>query len=236
VSAARFGAAAGGWYLLHQVGAFPLDGVTVVVGYPLVPWAALMAAGFGAGPVFELPAPDRRRLLWQAGVVLVVAFVAIRLMNGYGDPAPWRPEPSPLYTVLSFLSTTKYPPSLLFLLMTLGPVLLALAAFENSVPRGLRFLIVFGRVPLFFFVAHFYLAHAAAAGLALLRHGHAAWSFLFHPLPSMGGPADAFPSDFGYDLWMAYAVWMLVVAALYPACRRIAVLKAEGTHPWLSYF
>ncbi|MEZ5286014.1 MAG: heparan-alpha-glucosaminide N-acetyltransferase domain-containing protein [Vicinamibacterales bacterium] len=235
IRAARLGAWAPAWILVHQVGAFPVGGLLVIVGYPLVPWVAVMALGYASGPAFDWPPGRRRTVLVTAGLAAVAAFVALRAVNGYGDPSPWQPQASGVLTALSFLDTTKYPPSLMFLLMTLGPLWLALAAFEGGVPRGMRFLVVFGRVPLFFFVAHFYLAHMAAVGLAWLRYGAATWTFAFHPVPSMGGPRELFPADFGFGLAGAYAVWFGVVLVLYPACRRLAVLKAERRYAWLSY-
>ena len=137
--------------------------------------------------------------------------------------------------MLSFLNTTKYPPSLDFLLMTLGPALILLAWFDRPGLRASHPLVVLGRVPLFFFVLHFYAAHLAAVILSLITYGADAWRFVWHPLPSMGGPTDRFPADFGYDLPVAYAVWIVVVLGLYPLCRRFAALKATRRDWWLSY-
>jgi uncharacterized membrane protein len=157
------------------------------------------------------------------------------MFNGYGDPAPWTAQRSPTYTVLSFLNTVKYPPSLDFLLMTLGPAFLALAWFDRPGLKPSNPLVVFGRVPLFFFVVHFYAAHAAAALLALAQYGTGALAFIFQPVPSMGGPPESFPARFGYDLWATYLVWALIVLALYPACRWFAAIKAKRRDWWLSY-
>ena len=148
---------------------------------------------------------------------------------------PWAIQKSPIYTALSFLNTSKYPPSLAFLLMTLGPALLALACFDRPSIKQSNPLVVFGRVPLFYFVIHFYAAHAIAALLALLQYGNGARAFVFHPLPSMGGPRNLFPEQFGYDLWVAYLVWALLVLALYPVCRWFAGIKARRHDWWLSY-
>ena len=200
VQASRFGTAAGVWNLIHQPGAFVLAGQTVIVGYPLVPWIAVMAAGFCFGRVFLLDTAVRRRILVTTGMALTLAFLVIRAVNVYGDPAPWSVQRSAIYTALSFLNCTKYPPSLLFLLMTLGPALLALAWCDRLPLQPTNPLIVFGRVPLFYFIAHFYAAHAAAILLAWLRYGRASFAFMFHPLPSMGGPRSLFPPEFGYDL------------------------------------
>ena len=234
-NAAQFGPAAWAWNLLHQPGAFSLAGATVIVGYPLVPWVAVMALGFCLGPLFLKDRVVRRRYLTVMGAAVTVTFVAIRMLNGYGDPQPWTAQRSATYTVMSFLNTIKYPPSLDFLLMTLGPSLLALAWFDRPGLKPCNPLVVFGRVPLFYFVVHFYAAHAAAAVLALARYGTGALTFLFQPVPSMGGPPEQFPAQFGYDLWMVYLVWAIVVLALYPACRWFAAIKANRHDWWLSY-
>lgn len=136
-------------------------------------------------------------------------------------------------TVLSFLRTTKYPPSLDFLLMTVGPALLLLAFLDRRTFTRTNPLIVFGRVPLFYFLLHIFLIHALTIPFAYLRYGRA--EFLLNPLPSMGGPAKLFPPDFGYPLWVVYAVWAGVVALLYPLCLWFARLKERRSDWWLSY-
>jgi uncharacterized membrane protein len=221
--------AGGIWNVLHRPGALRLAGHVVFVAYPLVPWIAVMAAGFCLGPVFSMEARERRRILLMTGTAATLAFVVLRAVNVYGDPSPWTGG------ALSFLNTTKYPPSLDFLLMTLGPALLVLAYFDKLTWRATNPLIVFGRVPLFYFVIHFCLAHVAAALLAWVRYGAAAGSFVFMPVPTMGAPRKAFPPDFGYDLWVVYLVWAAIVAGLYPVCRWFAGVKARRRDWWLSY-
>jgi uncharacterized membrane protein len=235
IAARDLGGAAAVWNLLHQAGAFRLGQLTVIVGYPLLPWIAVMALGFASGPLFRLAPAERQRILVTAGAAATIGFTALRAWNGYGDPAPWQPQPSPVFTALSFLNTTKYPPSLIFLLMTLGPALIALAWLDRRGLNSWHPLVVLGRAPLFYFVAHFFLAHLAAALLALGRYGGAAWSFIFHPLPSMGGPRPLYPESFGYDLWVVYVVWAAIVLALYPACRRVAAWKAGRTEWWVGH-
>jgi uncharacterized membrane protein len=137
--------------------------------------------------------------------------------------------------MLSFLNTTKYPPSLSFLLMTLGPALVMLSYFDRVTFSRSNPLIVFGRVPLFYFVVHFIAAHAASVVLALITYGTAALAFMFQPVPSMGGPAKSFPPDFGYDSWVVYAVWIAIVIALYPLCAWFARVKERNPKWWLSY-
>jgi hypothetical protein len=138
-------------------------------------------------------------------------------------------------TAISFLRTTKYPPSLLFLLMTIGPALLALAYLERRGLGASHPLVIIGRVPFFYYVAHFWMLHVLASLLAWLRYGSASVAFLFSPLPSMGGERSLFPEDFGYPLWVTYVVWVSVVALLYPLCRWFARVKARRRDWWLSY-
>ena len=128
---ADFGAWAPLWNLVHDPGAFSAAGRLVIAGYPVLPWAGLMAVGFAAGAIYDLDPAARRRILVRSGLAFIGAFVALRAVNAYGDPSPWSVQATPVMTVLSFLRTTKYPPSLQFLLMTIGPVLLLLAWFER---------------------------------------------------------------------------------------------------------
>lgn len=235
LQAKDFGAFAGLWNLLHQPGLFVVLGVPVVVGYPAVPWVAVMAAGYCSGSLFLLE-PARRRRLWvRSGAALIVAFLLLRALNLYGDPVPWSGQGSAALTLLSFLKVTKYPPSLCFLLMTLGPALLALAHLEQRRPQPSHPLVVLGRVPLFYYVVHFWAIHLLASFLAWLRYGNASFAFLFLPLPSMGGPRELFPPDFGYPLGMVYVVWIGLVVLLFPLCRWFAGIKARRSEWWLSY-
>jgi uncharacterized membrane protein len=235
IRAQQFGSLAPAWFLLHQIGAFPFAGRVWITAYSLVPWFAVMALGFCLGPVFAWRPDQRRRFLLRAGIVMTIGFLVVRVINVYGDPSHWSWQPSATFTVLSYLNTTKYPPSLAFLLMTLGPALVVLSEFDRLAFSRSSPLIVFGRVPLFYFVLHFFAAHLAILLLSLVRYGSAAWQFMLQPVPSMGGPAKLFPADFGYDLWVAYAVWAAIVIALYPLCRWFAGVKERTTAPWLSY-
>jgi uncharacterized membrane protein len=235
VRASDLGAFSPLWLILHQQGAFALLGHVVVVAYPVLPWIGLMAVGFAAGVLYDLEPSRRRRVLAWTGSALTLAFLVVRAWNGYGDPQPWSPQPTATLTVLSFLRATKYPPSLIFLLMTMGPVLLALAWFERRPPGTLHPLVVIGRVPLFYYVAHFLLAHLVASSMVWLRYGDASLAFLAGPFPSMGGERDAFPPDFGWPLWVVYAVWIGVVLAMYPLCRAYGRLKHERRRWWLAY-
>jgi len=227
---ADLGAIAPLWNLLHDPGVFLVGGLPVVAGYPVLPWAGLMALGFAAGRIFDLDPAPRRRLLTRAGLLTVAAFVVLRALNAYGDPSPWTAQVSPVMTALSFLRTTKYPPSLQFVLMTLGPVLLMLAWCERRPPSAAHPLVAIGRVPLFYYVVHFYLVHLAASALAAVQDGPVL-AFLSGPFPSMGGSRDLFPPGFGYPLWVTYVAWASVVATMYPLCRWYGRLKRDR-RPW----
>jgi uncharacterized membrane protein len=234
VSPERFGRLAPLWDMVHQQAAFSFHGALFVVAYPLVPWAAVMAAGFCLGQVLFWEAGARRQFLVRLGFGLTAAFLLLRLLNRYGDPSRWSQQSSALFTALSFLNTSKYPPSLLFLLMTLGPALVALAVLERRSYSSSDPLMVFGRVPFFFFLFHLALAHGFAVLLPAFRYGlHA---FLLLPPPSLGGPRASFPSDYGFALPVVYLVWIAVVAASYPVCRWYADLKNRRRDLWwLSY-
>jgi uncharacterized membrane protein len=232
VQAARFGSFAWLWDVLHQNGAFGVVGIIVVVGYPLIPWFAVMAAGFCFGSVMNLSPKRRQRIMLQLGSAMVIAFLVLRAINKYGDPRPWTQTDS-ITTVLSFLRVNKYPPSLDYLLVTLGPALLLLAVFDKCKFGMLNPLLVFGRTPLFFFLAHFLAAHLLAFPLAAIRYGRIA--FLLHPLPSMGGNAKLYPAGYGYSLCGVYLIWIAVVVMLYPLCVWFSRVKQEKNFWWLLY-
>jgi uncharacterized membrane protein len=215
------------WVLLHVQSTIPFAGEqTVFVIYPLVPWIGVMAAGYAFGRLLLRPPEERRRLLVRLGTALTAVFVLVRAINVYGDPAPWSAQESFGRTVLSFLNTTKYPPSLLFLLMTLGPAIAVLPLFERLRGPVARAVTVFGRVPLFFYVLHLFLIHALALLVGTVagfdpRSFLRVWIFL--------------PDEWGYGLPVVYLVWAGVVLALYPACRWFAGVKARRRDAWLSY-
>ena len=235
IRAQQFGSAAWAWNLLHQPGVISMAGKLTLVTYTFLPWIAVMAAGFCLGRVFQLESDARRRTMLRLGLAMTTAFVALRTLNQYGDPVPWTHQKSALFTALSFLNCTKYPGSLDFLLMTLGPALLVLAWFDRLAFKPSNPLVVFGRVPMFYFILHFYLIHVLAVLAAWLRYGSSATRFVFNPLPSMGGPRALFPANFGYSLWTVYGVWLLVLVLLYPVCRWFAGVKSRRRDWWLSY-
>jgi uncharacterized membrane protein len=235
IQAGGLGAFEGLWRILHQPGFFMPAGVPIVVAYPVLPWIGVIAAGFCLGSVFSRPAPERRQLLVRLGLASIAAFLALRAVNVYGNPVPWASQPSPVFTLLSFLNTTKYPPSLQFLLMTLGPSLLLLAYFDRRQLPDRNPLVVIGRVPFFYYVLHFWLIHILASIMAYVSYGADSFTWLFSPLPSMGGAADTYPPGFGYPLWVTYVVWIAVVLMLYPLCVWFAGVKKRSRAWWLGY-
>ena len=229
VSPASLGALAPIWNILHVPG--PIAGGHLFVAYPLVPWLGVMALGWCLGGIYAWPAERRHRVLLWLGLGLTAAFVVLRAMNGYGDPVPWAPQATPVMTLLSFLNTTKYPPSLAFLLMTLGPALLLLRAAETPA-RWLEPVRIIGRVPLFYFLLHFALIHLIAVAVSALSFGAVRGMF---ESPTIDRYPVTFPPGWGYSLPGVYAAWIGVVIAVYPVCRWYAAVKQRRRDWWLGY-
>ncbi|MBK6776723.1 MAG: DUF1624 domain-containing protein [Flavobacteriales bacterium] len=229
------------WKMLHERGKVDLGGITVVFAYPLIPWIGTMALGYCFGSFYGKGyAPHvRRRLLMRLGLATTLLFIALRLVNAYGDPLPWSEQSSPALTALSFLNVNKYPPSLLYLLMTLGPACLFLAWTENpgsSPGQGLRgwlasALIVFGRVPFFYYILHLYLIHGLALVAAELM-GFGWQSMILETFVTSSTQLKGY----GFSLPVVYLVWIGVVVALYPLCAWFNKVKGNNRHRWwLSY-
>jgi len=233
IPATAFGSLAPLWSVLHAPG-FLLNtpGHIVFVAYPLIPWLGVTALGYMLGQTYGWSDDRRRALLLRLGVGLSLGFVLLRLLNVYGDPVPWSVQKSPLWTLLSFLNLLKYPPSLLFLLMTLGPALLLLRAFDNGVPGLLRPALIIGKVPLFFYVLHFYLIHLLAVAACYLRFGNVSGMF---QSPDLGHFPFTAPPGWDIGLPTIYLLWVCVVLALYPLCRWYAGVKRRRKDWWLSY-
>jgi uncharacterized membrane protein len=208
------------WTFLHVQGAVIHRGQPLLfVAYPLIPWIGVMAAGYAFGALLQRPATERRRTLLRLGGAMTVAFVLIRLVNVYGDPSPWSVQKDAVTTLLSFLNTTKYPPSLDYLLMTLGPAIMSLVLVESWTGPVARFFTVFGRVPLFYYLAHIALAHLLA-GLTGMAMG-------FGTAVLSGNVFFAPTADWGFGLGVVYLAWFVVIALLYLPCRWYADLKAR---------
>jgi uncharacterized membrane protein len=227
VHASDFGNWALLWNILHEPGALPF-GLRGEVSYPVLPWIGIMALGYGLGHVFLEPAAQRDRQLTLLGLASIALFLLLRGTNLYGDPHPWSAQGDQVMTALSLLNVTKYPPSLLYALVTLGPIFLLLPAMERLGGFAGEVLATFGRVPLFIYLLHLYAAHAVAVALWLAE------GFDFHQLRGFGIQA-APPEGLGLSLAGTYAAWILIMAALYPACRWFASMKRRRHDWWLSY-
>jgi len=225
--AVQFGAWAPLWSILHEPGALPF-GLPGGVSYPVLPWIGIMALGYGLGPVFLEPAGTRAWQLTLLGLASIALFLLLRGTNFYGDPHPWSQQRDSMMTALSVLNVSKYPPSLLYALVTLGPALLLLPAMERFGGFAGEVLATFGRVPLFIYLLHLYAAHAAAVALFLAE------GFDYDQLRGFGAQA-APPAGLGLSLPATYAAWILIMAALYPACRWFANVKRRRHDWWLSY-
>jgi uncharacterized membrane protein len=233
IDAGGFGQGRPLWSFLHQPGiVFSNSHSVVVISYVLIPWVGVTALGYVLGQIYQFDSARRRRLLVGIGLAITLGFVTLRALNVYGDPVPWTTQRSALWTVISFLNTNKYPPSLLFLLMALGPTLLLLAAFENGVPRPFRAALILGTVPLFFYVLHFYLIHLLATVASYLRFGEVANTF--HS-PDLAHFPFSQPAGWGAGLGIIYLVWIAVLLLMFPLCNWYARLKGRRKDWWLSY-
>ena len=206
---------------------------SVFVAYTLIPWVGVTAVGYSLGQIYDWTSKRRRTFLLRAGLLLGVAFVILRGINVYGDPLRWAMQKSTPFTALSFLNTCKYPPSLLFLLMTLGPAMVLLWAVEIKTPEVLRPALVFGRVPMFYFLLHIPLIHLIAVGACYARYGRVHWMF---ESPSIDQFPITPPPGWGFSLPIIYVFWICVMIALYPLCRWFAAVKQRRSDTWLSYF
>ena len=215
------------WLLLHIQGLLRIGGTPVAfVVYPLVPWIGVMALGYAIGPYFLGANPARPRRLVQIGALLTLAFLLLRMGNLYGEPVAWAPQADLTATLISFFNTTKYPPSLQFLLMTLGPALMLLGGFERLEGRIAGMLVTIGRVPFFFYVVHLYLIHSLAVAVGLAQG---------FSLREMAVLFIQNPPGFGVSLGSVYLIWALVLLALYPACAWFARVKARRSEWWIRY-
>jgi len=223
------------WMLLHQPGQFfPLfdNGPTVFVIYPLIPWIGVMMAGYAFAQVYAWESAARRRFLLRLGLGSVAAFIILRAIDVYGDPAAWHVQRNAVFTILSFINTTKYPPSLLYLLMTLGPALVALGLLETRSQRASVTgpFVMLGRVPLFFYLLQWPIAHGMSVALNLAAGKQV--GYLFHSVPEFYSLA---PPDAGFDLWVVYVCWAIAIAILFVLCRWFAGVKRRRRDWWLAY-
>src|SRR5579871_1588798 len=224
------------WSLFHSRGFFPIlpnifPNHFLFVFYAFFPWFGVMCCGYCFGQLYakDFPVEKRKKILVGLGSGIILLFIILRAINFYGDPAPWSHQRNAVFSVLSFLNTTKYPPSLIFLCMTLGPSILSLAFLEQVKNKLTDFFTVFGRVPFFYYVLHFFLVHLLtliaffASGYTMKDVAPKSTPFLFRP------------DDFGYSLLTVYAIWVFIIIILYPLCKRYNKYKSTHYQWWLSY-
>ena len=222
------------WSMLHVRAMHPLWGNhQLFVVYPFLSWSGLMMLGYCCGKIFtQFETVKRNNILLWLGISLLIFFAIVRATNSYGNPFQWSHQKNTLYTFFSFMDVHKYPPSLLYICVTIGPGLIFLALIKNTQSRFAKIMIVYGRVPLFFYILHFYVLHTLDIILFLSR-GH---SFTEGMKGVKGLPFKFIIPGEGYSLWVVYAVWIAVVVAMYPLCKWYDHYKTN--HPekkWLSY-
>jgi uncharacterized membrane protein len=226
-----FGDSGPNWFLkfLYFGGAVQLggSGPPLLILYVLVPWLGVMMAGYAFGRMMELPPERRRTISLRLGLALTLLFIILRALDIYGDPRSWTENPS----FFSFLGTTKYPASFLFLLMTLGPMFILLAFAETWKGKLVEATTTFGRVPMFYYLLHIPVIHLAACIVSVIREGRVnAWLFGNHPL----APPPV-PDGYVWSLGLLYLVFAVCVIALYFPCRWYARVRATRKSRWLSY-
>jgi uncharacterized membrane protein len=216
---------------LFTSAAFPLtSGATLVIGYSPVPWTGIMLAGFGAGQFFKYPETKRKKLFLRLGLGALALFIIIRFINVYGDTFPWATQKNGLYTFLSFMNITKYPPSLIFCLITLGIMFLILSFAQGVRNKFTDIVTVYGKVPLFYFVIHWYIIHPLMFVMVFLQG--------FKPSQLLFGFNFGRPKEgSGLPLWAVYLIWIAVVILLYPLCKKYGEYKERHREKkWLRYF
>lgn len=214
------------WKLVHEGGTFEFFNTQVVAVYPMLPWVGVMAFGYLLGPVIHFPEPERRRFFLVLGSLLSLAFIVLRYSNVYGDPIPWSPEQTFLLTVLSFLNCEKYPPSLLYLLMTLGPSFIFYGIITENFCRKTfgRFIAVYGQVPFFFYILHVPIILGSALLFVYLRGGKEVIPIFMQN-----------NSLFGYNTFIVYSVWIAVTLFLYYPCKWYSQIKSNNKSVIWSY-
>ncbi|HYE41753.1 MAG TPA: heparan-alpha-glucosaminide N-acetyltransferase domain-containing protein [Caulobacteraceae bacterium] len=217
------------WNLALEPGFPQLLGSPMFVAYPLLPWLGIMCLGYGLGHVFLVTPGERIRTLLFLGLTFVAAFALLRWLNVYGDPGPWTAQSDPVRTAMSVMNVQKYPPSLQFILVTLGISLLLLAAFERLRGPVAEFFLTYGRVPLFVYVLHIYLIHGLQLLVGTMVAGRPASDFVL----VFANPAKQ--EGWGYGLGVVYLVWAVVLALLFPLARWFGRVKRERRDWWLSY-
>ncbi len=223
------------WAFLHDQRPFFYSTFSFFLGYPILPWIGLITFGFYLGRLYapDIDAARRKKTLLRLGLAFIAGFLVLRGINLYGDPLPWTTQSNPVHTLLSFFNVTKYPPSLLYILMTTGPAFLFLAFTEKPLNALTEKITVFGRVPFFYYLVHIYIFHGLAVLAAMLQG---------HPASDMTGFTNWVTDTpqlkgYGFPLGVVYLIWIVVVLALYPLCKWFDGYKRshQAQRPWLSY-
>jgi len=214
------------WKILHVQSTFYLGHIEFLAYYPVIPWIGVMALGYVFASYYRLEVKIRQPKILLLGAVTTLLFLVIRGSNIYGDMSPWSVQSTIGMTIVSFFNVTKYPPSLSYLLMTLGPSIMLLAVFERIKGKVSNFLIVFGRVPMFFYIVHLYLIHT----LSVLLGWYQGYS-----LAEMANDFEVFPPNFGIGLVGTYVYWILLIVLSYFLCKSYIKFKKGRKHPFFSY-
>jgi len=223
------------WGVLHERKRFSFGGRLIATGYPIISWLGIMALGYCFGSLYKkgLDAALRKKYLLLIGGTAIALFMLLRGINMYGDRAPWSVQSSLLLTVCSFLNVTKYPPSLMYVLMTLGPALIVLALLEKPLNRLESMIIRIGRVPLFFYILHLFLIHLLAV-VAVVLSGRP-WTDMIS-ITNINAKDSPWLKGYGFSLAGTYLVWLIVVLLLYPLCKWYDQYKTSYKQKWwLSY-
>jgi len=216
---------------LFNFGAFPVfTNKVFIMAYPPIPWLGIMLVGFATGKLFELQAQRRKDLFTKIGWSALLLFVIIRFVNAYGDPVPWSVQKQEVFTLLSFMNVTKYPPSLVFCLVTLGIMFLVLSFSDGKNGTITNIVSVYGKVPLFYFLVHLLLIHLTLLAILYLQGFH--WSQFEFASGTFGRPKGV---ESGFPLWGIYLLWIAVVVVLYQPCVWYGRYKSTHKNWWLKY-
>ncbi|MBK9246701.1 MAG: DUF1624 domain-containing protein [Ignavibacteria bacterium] len=217
------------WNIFHEPGFIQLfPNYSIFYLYPLLPWIGVMSAGYAFGALYSLEQDRRKSILLMLGISMTLGFFILRGINIYGDPHSWITQQNPFFTALSYFNVTKYPPSLLYILITLGPVMFLLRALDGMQISLAKPILTFGRVPMFYYISHIYLIHTLAFVAAFI-HTNNPWYFTSDAV--LAQPMG----ERGFPLWVVYLVWVSVVIALYPICKWYSGVKKRDTSGWLRY-
>jgi uncharacterized membrane protein len=199
--------------------------------YAIIPWTGVMLLGYGFGKFFakNYNAIKRRKIILTIGFAVTIFFIVLRLINSYGDPSHWSTQKNGLYTFFSFLNCSKYPPSLCYLSMTIGPALIFLSLIETVQNKFTNILSMYGRVPFFYYVLHFYLIHIICV-ILFYATGHTSKDII-----DVNTPFFFRPLNFGFNLWIVYAIWLFVIVVLYKPCKWFDNYRKSHRQWWLSY-